>query len=217
VVAQELVAGADQDVAVAPRDGDHVVGHQPVAALHEIERRLALADGAPAGEQKADAVHVDERAVHVGLRREHGVEIRRQLVDERRGAHRRAQNRHLTLVGALGEVGGQLERLGHHDARNLELEQAVDGAAAVVFRELREVDALGLADDLQALGQEVLDEAHEAHPGAMDVAHRDVALGGQRLGQELEPQLLALILEQASHGQALHRCAPFPPAAARSP
>jgi hypothetical protein len=49
---------------------------------------------------------------------------------------------------------------------------------------------LCLSQDLQALGQEVLDEAHEGHPGAMDVAHRDVDLGSQRLGQHLERQLL---------------------------
>jgi hypothetical protein len=46
VMPQELVAGADQHVAVAARDRDHVVRHQPVAALDQVERGLGLADRA---------------------------------------------------------------------------------------------------------------------------------------------------------------------------
>jgi hypothetical protein len=76
VVAQELIAAADQHVAVAPRDRHHVVGDQPVAALHQVERGLGLADRAPTGEQEPAAVHVHQRAVHRALRREHVVEVR---------------------------------------------------------------------------------------------------------------------------------------------
>jgi hypothetical protein len=42
VVPQQLVPGADQHVAVAARDRDHVVGHEPVAALHQVQRGLDL-------------------------------------------------------------------------------------------------------------------------------------------------------------------------------
>jgi hypothetical protein len=50
VVPQERVPGADQHVAVAPRDRDRVVGDEAVAALDQVEGALALADAALPGQ-----------------------------------------------------------------------------------------------------------------------------------------------------------------------
>ena len=47
-LAEQLIAGADQHVAVALRDRHHVVGHQPVTALDQIEGGFRLADRAAA-------------------------------------------------------------------------------------------------------------------------------------------------------------------------
>ena len=42
------------------RHHDEIVGHQPVAALDEIEHTFGLADAALAGEQESDAEYVGE-------------------------------------------------------------------------------------------------------------------------------------------------------------
>ena len=42
VMPEQLVPGADQHVAVAARDRDHVVRHQPVAAFDQVERKIAI-------------------------------------------------------------------------------------------------------------------------------------------------------------------------------
>src|SRR5258707_94375 len=67
-----------------------------------------------------------------------------------------------------------------------------------------------LRDDLDALGQEVLDEAHQGHARAMDVAHTDLAARGQRFRELLELELLLLILEQSRRAQRLHACSVSP-------
>ena len=76
VVRRQLVPPADQHVVAAAGDLDHVVGHQAVAALDQVEHALALADARAADEEQADAVDVGQRAVQRGARRE-------RLLDDR--------------------------------------------------------------------------------------------------------------------------------------
>jgi hypothetical protein len=45
-------------------------------------------------------------------------------------------------------------------------------------------------------GQEIADEPHQGHTGTVNVTHRDLGLGSERLGERLELQLLSLILVQ---------------------
>ena len=70
VVPLELVAPRDEHVVAAACDVHHVVGHQPVTPLHQVQHALALADPAPPHEQQPHTVHVRQRAVHGGGRRE---------------------------------------------------------------------------------------------------------------------------------------------------
>ena len=63
VVALQLVAATDQDVAAAAPHDDEIVGDEAMPALDEIEHALRLADAALADEQQPDAEHVGERAV----------------------------------------------------------------------------------------------------------------------------------------------------------
>ena len=66
VMARQLGTGADQDRLGAPPHLDGVVGHQPVAADDEIERALALADAALAGDEHAEAEDVQQHRVQDG-------------------------------------------------------------------------------------------------------------------------------------------------------
>ena len=110
----------------------------------------------------------------------------------------------LRLGGALHQVRRHFEALAHHDQRHLELEQPVDRLAHRLRRQRGQVGHLGLRQDLDALGKEVLDEPHQRHARPMDVADRDLGGRGQRLGQLLELQFLLLVLEQAGRAQGLH-------------
>ena len=69
VAEQRRRAAAQHRRRDAPHEDD-VVGDQAVAARHEVERRLALADAALAEDQDAEAVHLDELAVELRLGRE---------------------------------------------------------------------------------------------------------------------------------------------------
>ena len=59
-----------------PPDLDDVVGDQPMAADDQVERALALADAALAGDQHAEAEHVEQHAVHDAALRERVLEDR---------------------------------------------------------------------------------------------------------------------------------------------
>ena len=60
----DVRSAADQSVVADLADLHHVVGDQTVAALDQLQGRLALADAALAHDQHALAEHVDEHAVN---------------------------------------------------------------------------------------------------------------------------------------------------------
>ena len=93
VVALQLVAAADEDVAAAARGDDEIVGDEPVPALDEIEHALRLADAALPDEEQPDAEHVGERAVQGGRRRELVLERRLDLLVELGRRERGAEDR----------------------------------------------------------------------------------------------------------------------------
>ena len=73
-------------VSCAPADFDRVVGDQAVAADDQVERALALADAALAGDQHAEAEDVHQHGVDHRALGERVLENRRQLGDRgRRG------------------------------------------------------------------------------------------------------------------------------------
>ncbi len=66
VVRGQLVTPPDEDVVAAPGHLYHVVGHEPVPPLHQVEHAFALSDSRAAHEQQPDAVDVGEGAVQRG-------------------------------------------------------------------------------------------------------------------------------------------------------
>ncbi len=188
-----------------PGDGDHVVGHQPMPALHQVERALRFADRAPPGEHEPDSVHIHQRAVDHRLRGEDDVEIGGELMDERGGGLGGAENRHLLLIPELDRQVGDVEPLRHDDARDGELEQALDRLVARLIGERGQVPDLGLAEDLDALEEEVLLETGQDQARAVDVGDGDVIARLKRFGEDLEVQVLALVAVKLLDGQAIHR------------
>ena len=72
----------------APPHLDGVVGHQAMAAPHQVERALALADAALADEEHAEAEDVEQHAVDDLADGEAVLEQRRELADRGGGRHR---------------------------------------------------------------------------------------------------------------------------------
>ena len=63
-----------------------------------------------------DAEHVEQHAVHGGLRGEHVLQEVLDRFDEGRREVRGAEQGHAGLVGGRGHLGRDLEALGHHQA-----------------------------------------------------------------------------------------------------
>ena len=126
---------------------DHVVGDQAVAAHHELERALALADAALAEQEHADLEHVDEHAVDARARREPFVEQRVEARDGRRRALRADDQRRAGAL-RLGDERRAADRpRGSRDTSDsAEREQELRAASSAPRRiERLEVAELGLA------------------------------------------------------------------------
>ena len=64
IISYELGGAADEGMTADTANLHRIVGDQAVAALNELQRRLALADAAVAHEQDAFAVDLDQHAVY---------------------------------------------------------------------------------------------------------------------------------------------------------
>ena len=112
------------------------------------------------------------------------------------------------FVGNFDHTPGYLETFGYQNTGELKLKEPSDGLFQFIFRELIKIGYLGLAKDLNPLGEKVLDEPHESHTGTVDITHRDIDFGGEGIGERLEAQIFFLLLVEASSGQALQWALP---------
>ena len=178
IVTDELGRGAGERIADAA-DLHRVVRNEPVAALDQLDGRLALADAAVAEDQYALAVHVHQHAVA----RDHG----RQLVVEEVDGHARkldrgvlrAQQGAAVFLRHLHALGEHVELAGDDQRGDLVLEQILKAFAPLGGGKALEEHRLRLADDLEPARVKVVEKADELQPRAVDV--RD----GQRLRLEI--------------------------------
>ena len=105
VMPRQLRTRADQNRLRAPPHLHRVVRDQAMAADDQVERALALADAALAGDEDAQTEHVHQHGVHDACARPAVLEHRRELgdrgrrgsagVDERQAARARTRRRAL--------------------------------------------------------------------------------------------------------------------------
>jgi hypothetical protein len=169
VVADDAGAPPD-DVGALPPDLDHVVGDQPVAAHHEVERGLALADAALAEQQHADAEHVEQHAVHVGRRRHPVRHPAGHRGDEVRRGQRRHQHGHAARLGGDRQLLGRRQAAAHHDARRVAREQRRDPELARRLVVAQVLD-LGAAEHEHAARVQLLGPAGQREPRLLDARH----------------------------------------------
>ena len=115
--------GAQNFAVGYPAQLNRIISDQAVAALDELNGRLALADTGIAQNQDALAVDLDKHAVAGDAGGQLGVQGRDELPHQsgrHLGGH---QDRYTVLLGKLHHFGKRLHAAGQHDGRRLEGEQ----------------------------------------------------------------------------------------------
>src|SRR5208283_2604740 len=142
---------AHEDGAVDATDVHDVVGHQAVAALDQLEGRLALAYAGVARQQDSDAVHFDEHAVDGGLWRE---DVGKHAYDSARefaGREVSLEDRAITGFGRRKKSLSGREIVRKDAAWHRIGEQLLEIVRPVRLIEHLEVGVLAASEDLQAI------------------------------------------------------------------
>jgi len=134
-VLDDLGAAAIDGAALPALEIDDVVGHQAVAARHQIQRQLALADAALAQDEHAHADHVDQDPVDRGAGGERLLQELLDVVDEGGGEVAAAQERNARVGGLPLDPVIHRQVLGHHQACDRELEEIADALERLVMPE----------------------------------------------------------------------------------
>ena len=189
MVPRQLGAGADQDRLGAPADFDGVVGDQAMAADDQIERALALADAALAGDQDAEPEDVHQHGVDDRALGERVFEDRAELGDGGRRRHGGLEQRQPRALGFGDQLRRRREPAGDQDAGKARASApAASRRSRAAAVEALEVADLALAEDQHAARLQVLVEAGERQAGLLDVRAGDEAVEAVAPGQELERQ-----------------------------
>ena len=147
---------------------DQIVGDHAVSAHDQLEGGLGFADATLAEQENADPKDVHEHAVDAGRGRELAFDVGLDGLDDHRGAQRRSQQRHAQAIRGFKQLGGDVQSLGHHDARRLECHEGFDPVPRLLDREAGQVRQLRGAQDLHTFG---LNLAHETGQGQAGFLH----------------------------------------------
>ena len=127
IISYELGCAADERMAADAPDLHRVVGNQAVAALDELQGRLALADAAVAHEQDALAVDLHQHAVHGHARGEVFLQRVDQVRLEGRGVLVGDEDVAVIFAGHLDALGKRGHAVADHQRRDLVLHEALRG------------------------------------------------------------------------------------------
>ena len=187
-----------------PAHFHRVVGHEPVAAVNEVERALALADAALAGDEHAEPEDVHQHGVDHRALGERVLEQRRQLRDRGRRDDRRLQHRQPRALGLDEQLVGRREAAGDHHAGKVERQREAQRLGAAGRLEALEIADLALAEDQDAARLEVLVKPRERQAGLLDVRAGDDAADAGRARQQVDRQAVHLrsAVEKLADGDA---------------
>jgi len=188
-----------------------IVGHQAVAARHQLQPQLALAQARFARDQHAHAQDVHEHAMHGRAVGEMLGQVGTQHIDHEGRLLARGEHGN---VGALAHGQQRLGRrlaIGQHQHGRLQRDDACHAALAVLRRGVGQIGDLTLAQHLQPVGMDVVQVADEIGARARR-AHGhlvEAALRGPQARHPLPAQAGAELLEKdvgadgtGSHGKA---------------
>jgi hypothetical protein len=188
MVPRQVGAGANQVALAAQPYFDSIVGDQPVAAYDQIERALALADAAVAGNQHAEAQNVDEHAVHDLADGQRVLQQRTDLGDGDRCGDGGTDQRHMVALAGGQQFRRRLPAAGDQHAGDVVRERRRQHADARRAVQAFEIPHLALAEDEDAARLQVFVETGEGEAGLLDVGTGDGALEAAAPAQQFQRQ-----------------------------
>ena len=196
-MADVLRRGADDGGAGSAAQFHRVIRNQPVAALHQLHRRLAFAHAAVAQNQDALAVHLHAHAMAGHAGGQLHIQVADQVAHQRGGGFGRAHQGHIVPAGKVQHFIQRVHPAGNDHGGGLHAEQLFQMVAPLIVRQVFQIRHLHHADDLNSGGVKILIKACQHNAGAVDVRRGDGNLP-QVLGgvQALQVQLLCQFSER---------------------
>ena len=177
---------------------DRIIGHQTVATRNQLQAQLALAQAGLARDQHTQAQNIDEHAVHCGAVSEMFGQISPQHIDDESRWLMRCKHRDLgTLTHRYQRIRRGLV-VCEYQGRGLECHDTGDPALAVLDGCIAEVGDFALTHDLDAVGMDVVQVAHEVSARTRRT-HRHLVkapLRGPQAGDPLPLQSAAKLFKE---------------------
>ena len=160
-----------------------------MAPLNQIEHALALADAGPPHEEQAHPVHVRERSMQGGGRREGVLDDWLDAPVELGGLEGGAKHRHMPVTGQVEQRLWRREVLGDEDGREVILEEPLERRSPRLRIQRPKERDLGLSEDVHPIRDESGEIPGQGKPrgGKIRVGHQ--AVEPEFAGQGLELQL----------------------------
>jgi hypothetical protein len=155
---------------------------------NQVERALALADAALAGDEDAEAEDVHEHGVHHGALGERILENRRQLGDRGRRDDGGFEQRDTRPLGLGRQLDRRNEAAGNQHARKIQRQREPQRGDPRGGVEAFEIADFTLAEDQHPARLEVFVEAGERQAGLLDVRAGDDAIEPVAAGEQFERQ-----------------------------
>ena len=191
------------DPFAAPADRDHVIRHHAVAALHEFQRRLALADPRRAGDQNAHAVTINRRPMNDRLGREFLGEKQNDAADHLVRAAARPQHGNPPAVAHVEKDIARTQAAREHERRNLKREHGFETVLELRRRELLHEMDFGVAQDLNAVVGEVFEVPAQGQARTVDVGDEHGPPDPLKPADDLELQRFRELVEKPGYGDAV--------------
>ena len=195
-ILQQLRAAAFQGFGRNVIELDHVVGDQSAAARDQLQRQLALAHPALAGDQHAHSQHVQEYAVAGDELRKRAPEIGAHHPDDLQAVQGRGQQRDIARSREFGERGRRFFLLAENDAHQAAAGEAGEGLALVAFAKRGEIGGFGAAEDLDPVGMDQIQVADQSLGSLVDLAAVEIRRGFARPGNPRELERIGIVLKQ---------------------
>src|ERR1700686_5444289 len=157
-MARQVGTGVDENRLGAPPDINRIVRHQTMPPHDQIQRALALADTALAGDQDTESENVHEHRVDDDALRETVFEDRAELRDGGRRRDGGLQQRPLGALGLEYQIPWGDEATGDQDAGKVVRERQPHRVAGNGRLEALEITDLALSENQHAARPEVLVE-----------------------------------------------------------
>ena len=166
-------------------DLDGVVGDQPVAALDQLNSRLALTDAAVAHDQNALAVDLDQNAVARDARGQLAVEIGNEARNDIGRSFPAAEHGHIVLFRHFQTLRQRVNAARNDKRRDLIRHEVVENDPALLAGELFKIRRLHRSAHIEPHRLKMIEEARKIQARAAHIVYGHADLG--KIGGLVQP------------------------------